>query len=242
MKTQETIAKMLSFTRFEATEAGTGKKVRCMKEDAENIFVFAKGKKRYGTRYSVETFCRWYELVPKKDETVAWRRRMKRAVATLSESGLWPDVRKTFEELLSWDITWEEKREIRDLYFDGWSKQIPDRDQKIKMYASKYPKIVYMGSNGEYVFDSEYLYERSDCRTKSMYFGKWDNARIKEEIAKRLTEKKNYSVRETVGYDVSFEYKADANKAWYSEEYRGCGNGHYYLALNNSLALFCEDD
>ena len=40
----------------------------------------------------------------------------------------------------------------------------------------------------------------------------------------------------------TFEYEPDKNKAWYSEEYRGCGNGHYYIALNSSMALFCEND
>ena len=43
-------------------------------------------------------------------------------------------------------------------------------------------------------------------------------------------------------YDVSFQLKAKERKAWYSEEYRGCGNGHYYLALNHSCALFYEHD
>ena len=40
----------------------------------------------------------------------------------------------------------------------------------------------------------------------------------------------------------TFEYKADKNKAWYSEEYRGCGNGHYYIAIDENTALFIEND
>ena len=33
--------------------------------------------------------------------------------------------------------------------------------------------------------------------------------------------------------------KATGSGAWYSEEYRGCGNGHYYFAMNaNSRNLY----
>lgn len=44
------------------------------------------------------------------------------------------------------------------------------------------------------------------------------------------------------GYDVSFSYDPEKKKAWYSEEYRGCGNGYYYIALNRTHALFVEKD
>jgi hypothetical protein len=30
--------------------------------------------------------------------------------------------------------------------------------------------------------------------------------------------------------------------AWYSEEYRGCLNGHYYLMFDATHAIFYEDD
>ena len=50
------------------------------------------------------------------------------------------------------------------------------------------------------------------------------------------------------GYDVSFDYKPASEskdgiaRAWYSEEYKDCGNGHYYLALNRTHALYWEKD
>ena len=43
-------------------------------------------------------------------------------------------------------------------------------------------------------------------------------------------------------YDVSFSYDPKLQHAWYSEEYKNCGNGHYYLALDETHALFYEDD
>lgn len=85
-------------------------------------------------------------------------------------------------------------------------------------------------------------WDACDCITKSMYFGKFWNA-IKKQMIKDCMEKKEsvrFSTR--VNYDVSFEYDADKNKAWYSEEYRNCANGHYYLAIDENTALFYEDD
>ena len=52
----------------------------------------------------------------------------------------------------------------------------------------------------------------------------------------------NYSIENRVNYDVSYEYNAETKKAWYSEEYINCGNGHYYLAIDENTAIFCEND
>ena len=61
-------------------------------------------------------------------------------------------------------------------------------------------------------------------------------------ITKAMNNKESITLSGRVDYDVSFEYNAEKNKAWYSLEYKNCGNGHYYLALNDTHAIFCEDD
>lgn len=74
---------------------------------------------------------------------------------------------------------------------------------------------------------------------------RWDNAKtehIRQNIAEALKNKTSYQCRGSNGYDVSFEYDAEKNKAWYSEEYVGCGNGHYYLALDSTHAIYYEKD
>lgn len=45
-------------------------------------------------------------------------------------------------------------------------------------------------------------------------------------------------------YDISYEYNPLSSNinAWYSEEFRGCANGHYYLMLNSTHAIYCEND
>jgi hypothetical protein len=76
-----------------------------------------------------------------------------------------------------------------------------------------------------------------------MNFGEEQLNQVKlMEIARALHSKQNISISGRTNYDVSFEYNAEKGMAWYSEEYKNCGNGHYYLALNGTHAIFWEDD
>lgn len=43
-------------------------------------------------------------------------------------------------------------------------------------------------------------------------------------------------------YDYSISTCPQDKKAWYSAEYKWCGNGHYYVMLDWDTALFYEDD
>lgn len=106
----------------------------------------------------------------------------------------------------------------------------------------QYSFLVRFRENGKEL-NTEYFYELSECKLKNMYFGKWRNKDIKEQIQKSLQGRKEYRVEERTNYDVSFSYNPQLQKAWYSEEYKGRGicHGHYYLALDNTLALFCEE-
>ena len=74
-----------------------------------------------------------------------------------------------------------------------------------------------------------------------MYFG-WQNDAIKIQLADAIKAHKDYSDTARASYDVSIRYNADKHMAWYSEEYKNCGNGHYYLALDHNTAVFCEND
>ena len=48
-----------------------------------------------------------------------------------------------------------------------------------------------------------------------------------------------------IGSDFSLYYWFKHGKRyvkWYSKEFKGCGNGHYYLALDATHTIFVEDD
>ena len=106
----------------------------------------------------------------------------------------------------------------------------------------EFPFVFYKSEEGYIYRDSFYFNEMSDAKTKSMWFGKFWNGTIKENIANALKNKEPYSTHKRANYDVSFDYNPERNTASYAEEYRGCGNGHYYIAIDGNTALFCEDD
>ncbi len=102
--------------------------------------------------------------------------------------------------------------------------------------------IDYDKENNPYV-KSSILYTYSQLpKVKKMYFGKYRNEMVLNVIKSNMEKKTVTHESGKSSYDVSFEYNPEKNKAWYSEEYRGCGNGHYYIALNPTHALFVEDD
>jgi hypothetical protein len=63
-------------------------------------------------------------------------------------------------------------------------------------------------------------------------------------IAKHLENKEDFHYYWEGNYDVSVSGKLCGNeyKAWFTLEYRGKGNGHYYLLINENQAIFSEDD
>lgn len=223
-----------------------GDKYRAFREDEENVFVLAKGKRRYGYRMRIEKFDAWFSIIPPKDKTVEWHKRINRALKAIDQSGLWEKEKPFLKSLLK--MTWEDKQEITrcqdEVYNLRWHKQdTPEAVNMIwKPLYEKYPFIGSFAEDGKFQVDFDYISDRSTVRLKSMNFGK-SNRFYKDRIKSALENKQNYSTgRIVVNYDNSFEYNAEKGMAWYSEEYRDCGNGHYYLALNENVAWFCEDD
>ena len=156
----------------------------------------------------------------------------------METSGLWETIKEKYKNLLT--ITLAEKKLISKGY---WEKShTSDYVGFLKEIKEKYPFMVKQNETGEDFLDTDYIWELSECNLKSMYFGKYNNSEKKENIKRHIQNKKDYNTTARTSYDVSFEYRAEAKKAWYSEEYKNCGNGHYYLALDHNTALFCEND
>lgn len=219
-----------------------GEAHRARKYD-NSVFVYAKGASRYGNEYETTYFLAHCSEItymdPYGDEaTEKWGKRIKRAIKALEKSGLWPEKVEYFNNLLKMNL--RDKKAINDIFWN-----LRDQEGALEPYVKKYP-FVFSSEivEGKSVLrvNTDYIWELSECQLKSMYFGKHNNAFHKERIANALASKTPYNVRERVNYDVSFEYNPEKNMAWYSEEYRDCGNGHYYIALDENTALFVEND
>ena len=219
------------------------------KEGNGTVFVFAKRKRRYGKRYSDEQFSRLYTPeTPKRTETEEWHRRLKRAIRCMHMSGLWPELMQKFQNCLL--MTAEDRKAIYDIWLDRrklvdgqrFERTEEEQDARLQPFMDTYPFVFSRDEKGHIRPDTDYIYEISDCVLKSMYFGR-ENKDIKCELKAAIEDRRPWSSgRIRANYDVSVEYDPGKQKGWYSEEYRNCGNGHYYLMLDGSTALFCEND
>lgn len=227
-----------------------GKVFKCMyKEDNSTkfrvekisdtaVFVFKPKCSNRGWHYSIENFIKYFDFDTKQkkqeDKTKSWHNRLKRAIKCMTESGLWQNIKTKFENLLK--MTYEEKEDLYKLY---WKNE----EQAKQLAKEKYNFMIRKNEDNKEYLDTDYIFEISNCDLKSMYFGrKYINTAEKETIKEKLKNKEKYHCFYRTNYDTSFEYNAEKQLAWYSEEYKNCGNGHYYLALDHSTALFCEDD
>lgn len=112
----------------------------------------------------------------------------------------------------------------------------------IKVSTAFYNTPVF--SVDSFTRDFEWI-NKAKIKTMIFHKSRWDNAKtehIRQNIAEALKNRTYYECKGFNGYDVSFEYDPEKNKAWYSEEYVGCGNGHYYLALDSTHAIYYEKD
>jgi hypothetical protein len=235
----------------------TNEKRRAVLEENGTVFVFGKGKRRYGNRFSDDYFIRNFacELLTQSDESEKWERQIKNIVKKLNASGLWTEIKEMC--ILALDMGYDEWKEFNKTgsaeYYDvRWNKEI-SKDEKVERcnaifdkdfskYIKRFPNLFYKDEDGYNCVHRDNDGFLTYPKTKSMYFGKYWNKDEKKKIAEHMNDKTEYKTRQRVNYDVSFHYDPKLNKAWYSEEYRDCGNGHYYLAIDGNTALFYEDD
>ena len=248
---KEKLQSLELYRKYPCIRKCDGKKWRFAMEDPDTVFVFLKGARRRGHRYTIQGFLEKFSVrnkdIEKKDPTPLWRKHLKRAVKCMEASGLWPEIKEVYDNMLASGMTWQDREKLSEIndYLHGWYKPdipVADYEKQVAEYKAHFPFAFYETEDGTRNIHSDYCNELSCCELKSMYFGKYSTEK-RYIIQKALAEKQSYhSGRIVVGYDVSYEYNAVENKAIYSEEYRNCGNGHYYLALDENTAVFCEHD
>jgi hypothetical protein len=120
-----------------------------------------------------------------------------------------------------------------------------DDQEKINYFKNLNSKLIGINDEGREFVKSNIIWSYSKLpKVKKMRFE--DNSERNEIklacIKIAMLKKTTYSESGRTNYDISFNYKPEANKAWYSEEFKDCGNGHYYVALDSTHCLFIEDD
>ena len=199
-------------------------------KDRKRLFISRDGyvcefKKRSRTRgrcISCEELWRSVEPIAQNtDKVTICRRNTKNIIKYLTASGLWPDILENMKKL----------------------QQLKDEDLEYLNKCDYYEHGEYLKDRGiEHISVDMYLSLISKRGIITINWGGATNEWIKRGWLNALSEKRKYSMRWTVNYDNSVEYNPEGNRAWYSEEYRGCGNGHYYILLDEKHAAFREDN
>ena len=210
--------------------------------EGKSLFIYGKGRKRYGQREYDFNRIEKIEIKEKKiNENEKWFKSWKRAEKILEESGLWKEILKNIEDGLA--IGLEKIKKAYDIDFS-----LPEK--KGESYQQKREREINLIKEIDERLEETFIrwHMNYPAKIKKMNFGKDRNEIILEELKEAIKNKKEYRNGNDgknwngQSYDTSIEYNPKESKAWYSEEYRGCGNGHYYLALNGTHALFYEDD
>lgn len=176
-------------------------------------------------------------------EEVKWRKSWEKALTYLSKSGLWTDMADDVR--LALDVGYEKltqayREDWKDYPGLSWQEQYQARANAI---AEIDPRLVGTDDAGKaFIKNSIVWYMSKPAKIKSMYFGKYEHKQKSQALKQAMEAKVAITVYGRSSYDVHCEYNPELNKAWYSEEYKNTGNGHYYLALDGVHALFYEDD
>ena len=202
------------------------------------VAIMSKGKKIYGhylSSYSWDGLDNWVSLTKVNAKGIDYKKRLirraKDAHKMLSESGLWKDIKKEIEDFLALsDEQIDEfvKAATSDFYNDVY-RHLYDN-------SNKFPWL-----HTYQVFES--FLSSSRC-WKSPNFGHWWRSE-KQVLKNAIENKRNYNHKWREGYDNSIEVRFDEDgraMGWYSEEYKDCGNGHYYLLFDATHAIFYEND
>ena len=214
---------------------GSSKIVRLWKTDDGCIAILDKGKKTWGHVLSSwsDHYEDWATLrLVEHNEIDYYKRFVKRAtdaLKMLNETGLWKDIKETIEHFF--ELPEKEQRElVNDIITDSYEK----------FYKQTWGDGKYAWVHCHQVFCT---FTNKKC-WKSIAWHKWERERMSAEVAECIKNGTEFHRRWENGYDNTVEIASlnGEKLAWYSEEYRGVGNGHYYLMFDATHAIFYEND
>lgn len=192
-----------------------------------------KGRVSYGRYLNPWDVEKWVSCTKVTKQSIDMVRRVtkraKDALKMLNESGLWEDIKKDIEYFLAHPEVIAEF--CKDIAEDGYTKFYLECKEGGKYDWCKCNQVFFSFAN--------------DRCWKSIAHPKWSKVEEEKRIAKAIADGERYYKKWPNGYDCSVEVNKGNDgkmRAWYSEEFRNCGNGHYYLMFDATHAIFYEDD
>ena len=200
-----------------------------------HLCVMAKNMKKRG--YQLEYFNEyrdWVSIEPYEKKVDLFARTKKRAqdaLGYLNKSGLWGNIKTSIEHFLSDDnIIREFIEDVKKGSYEHIYLRIWEGDKK------------YGWLNGYLEIFEMFMQDR--C-WKTINYDKHERQIRNALVNDAIKNGKPYHHMWTKQYDNDVEVKLcddGIKRAWYSEEYRNCSNGHYYLLFDAVHAIFYEND
>ena len=157
--------------------------------------------------------------IQKKDNLKTLRNNIKNGMKYLERSKMWDNFYETFVYLNS-----KTDDELRNYIENGIDDLLKD---------------------DKFHFGFDMFYGLVEKPMRTINYDKYSREFEKECTRKAIQERKEHYLKWEKGYDNTIHVKLGEDgilRGWYSEEYRGCGNGHYYLMLDEMHVIFCEND
>lgn len=187
------------------------------------VFEFIKYKRNWGNAVPMNEIESWKDISFYQVSDVVKVKNFTLKVANyLEKSGLWPNIKEDFLTFAMQDKEYIQEYIDADFYE---KKKILERRNITSLYCDD---IVRSAKKG----------------VVSINYNAYDKDEIRQQFHEAIKNHKEYIHRWRKGYDNTIECK-DINgvmSAWYSAEFKNCGNGHYYIAIDERHAMFIEDD
>ena len=208
-----------------------------LKTEYKRLFVSAngvlceykKGSKRYGYPLHEFDVCNWSNVTPYfVDDLTKVKNFMTKIVNYLNKSGLWTNIKKDYEVILA---------QGDDFLIDLLNSDYTDRRDKLHKLA------LSLGLESLSLHCDEIIYSAKKG-IKNVNYNKYEKEIVKQIVKDAINNCKRTQHKWRKGYDNSIEIAMhnDVLCGWYCEEYKNCGNGHYYLLLDECHAFFYEHD
>lgn len=232
---------------------GTALTLRLFVSDCDNVCFYAKGARSKGYMINLGKVERIEAKLKKdQDKFKTFHRNCEKAASLLAISGLWPEIRKRMEVMAAMPVEeynrlmtlWQVYDELyshRELTYDERDRL---QEEKRKEYEAYFTE---RGATGDWY----HFRQLSDNKQiVSIPYGKW-NQDVRQRVEKALERARQAEgdyEQETARWRGSYDFSVGVRKrngelmGWYSAEYKNCGNGHYYLLLDATHAIYCEDD
>lgn len=237
----ETIEKNGHKVKYRVTLSNGKTEIKRLFYGARGVCEFAQNSRKYGFVVGYYEYKDWVSCEPivKSDEGVykRFKQRIKKAYGLLDKSGLHSSLKNdVFGYILN--LTEDECKKLVSLlnYINNhaadplWSEKMNEIENHYHIAVCRTDMLCAMLGNKCF---------------KSINYEPYMREQENALVAKAIINKEEYHYRWTKGYDNSIDLGMTVNGDFggtYSEEKRGCGNGHYYLLLDATHAIFYEND